>query len=100
MWTGPSSPGSTRSGSARGFIARGDPRRGGGGGGVRKKALPAGRENDVDRPEQPGIDPERVVTRIYLQSGYTDRKKERRSFRKTAKDMAPRHPQQTPPLAT
>ena len=64
-----------------------------------KEALSAGREDDVDRPEQPGIDPDRVVTRIYLQSGYTDRKKERRAFRKTAKDMASRYLQQMPLFA-
>lgn len=64
-----------------------------------EEALLAGRDDDVDRPEQPGIDPERVVTRIYLQSGYTDRKKERRSFRKTAKDMANRYLQQMPLFA-
>ena len=64
-----------------------------------EEALSAGREDDVDRPEQPGIDPDRVVTRIYLQSGYTGRKKERRAFRKTAKDMASRYLQQMPLFA-
>src|SRR2546425_3952620 len=50
--------------------------------------------------DQPGIDPERVVTRIYLQSGYTSRKRERRAFRKTAKDMADRYLQQMPLFAS
>ena len=64
-----------------------------------QEVLSARREDDVDWPEQPGIDPDRVVTRIYLQSGYTDRKRERRAFRKTAKDMASRYLQQTPLFA-
>ena len=64
-----------------------------------QEILSARREGDVDRPEQPGIDPDRVATRIYLQSGYTDRKKERLAFRKTAKDMARRYLQQMPLFA-
>jgi len=64
-----------------------------------EEALHAGRDLDVDHPEQPGVASGRDVTRIYLQSGYTERKKERRLFRKTAKDMANRYLQQTPGLA-
>ena len=64
-----------------------------------EEVLHAGRESDVDHPEQPGVASGRDVTRIFLQSGYTERKKERRLFRKTAKDMANRYLQQTPGLA-
>ncbi|MEX1183989.1 MAG: hypothetical protein WEF86_12220 [Gemmatimonadota bacterium] len=63
-----------------------------------EEALHAGREIG-DNPEQPGVASGRDVTRIYLQSGYRERKKERRIFRKTAKDMANRYLQQTPGLA-
>jgi len=64
-----------------------------------EEALRAGRDADADHPEQPGVASGRDVTLIYLQSGYTERKKERRQFRKTAKDMANRYLQQTPGLA-
>lgn len=59
----------------------------------------AGREAGQDKPEQPGVASGRDVTRIFLQSGYTERKKERVAFRKTAKDMANRYLLQTPGLA-
>lgn len=64
-----------------------------------EEALQAGRDADPGHPEQPGVASGRDVTLIYLQSGYTERKKERRLFRKTAKDMANRYLQQTPGLA-
>jgi len=64
-----------------------------------EEAFRAGRETPSDQPEQPGIATGRDVTRIFLQSGYTERKKERAAFRKTAKDMANRYLQQTPGLA-
>jgi hypothetical protein len=64
-----------------------------------EEAFRAGREAPSDQPEQPGIATGRDVTRIFLQTGYTERKKERAAFRKTAKDMANRYLQQTPGLA-
>ncbi len=64
-----------------------------------EEAFRAGREAGLDQPEQPGIASGRDVTRIFLQSGYTERKKERLAFRKTAKDMANRYLQQTQGLA-
>ena len=64
-----------------------------------EEAFRASREEARDHPEQPGIATGRDVTRVYLQSGYTERKKERAAFRKTAKDMANRYLVQTPGLA-
>jgi len=64
-----------------------------------EEAFRARRQAESDQPEQPGIASDRDVTRIFLQSGYTERKKERRAFRKTAKDMANRYLLQTPGLA-
>lgn len=64
-----------------------------------EEAFRAGREAGLDRPDQPGIASDRDVTRVFLQSGYTERKKERAAFRKTAKDMASRYLVQTPGLA-
>jgi hypothetical protein len=58
----------------------------------------AGREASSDQPEQPGIASDRDVTRIFLQSPHTERAKERREFRKTAKDMADRYLRQLPEL--
>ncbi len=64
-----------------------------------EEAFRAGREAGMDQPEQPGVASGRDVTRIFLQSGYTERKRERLAFRKTAKDMANRYLQQTRGLA-
>ena len=63
-----------------------------------EEVLRAGREAGSDQPEQPGIASDRDVTRIFLQSPHTERAKERREFRKTAKDMADRYLQQVPGL--
>lgn len=63
-----------------------------------EEAFQVAREAGVDIPEQPGVASGRDVTRVYLQSGYTNRKKERAAFRKTAKDMANRYLVQTPGL--
>lgn len=64
-----------------------------------EEAFRAGREAGMDQPEQPGVASGRDVTVIFLQSGYTERKRERLAFRKTAKDMANRYLQQTRGLA-
>lgn len=63
-----------------------------------EEVFQAGKEPTVDHPDQPGIASGRDVTRIFLQSGYAERGKERRAFRKTAKDMARRYLMQTPGL--
>ena len=63
-----------------------------------EEAFRALREKPTDQPEQPGIASDRDVTRIFLHSGYTERKDERRAFRRTAKDMANRYLLQTPGL--
>lgn len=63
-----------------------------------EEAFRAGRDVDVERPEQSGIASDRDVTRIYLQSGLINRKKGRIAFRKTAKDIADRYLLQTPML--
>ena len=64
-----------------------------------EEAFRENRDATIDRPEQQGIASDRDVTRIFLQSGYTSRKNERRAFRKTAKDMANRYLSQTPGLS-
>jgi hypothetical protein len=64
-----------------------------------EEAFRAGRVAPGERPDQPGVSSGRDVTQIFLQSGYTERKKERAAFRKTAKDMADRYLVQTPGLA-
>jgi hypothetical protein len=57
------------------------------------------REGAQELPEQPGIATGRDVTKIYLQSGGMSRRHERKTFRRTATDMANRYLQQTPGLA-
>ena len=63
-----------------------------------EEAFRAGRESQADHPDQPGVASGRDVTRIFLQSVHSERGKERRAFRKTAKDMARRYLLQTPGL--
>lgn len=58
----------------------------------------AGREAGLEHPEQPGIASDRDVTRIFLQPPQVGRARDRREFRKTAKDMADRYLQQVPEL--
>jgi hypothetical protein len=64
-----------------------------------EEAFRAGREAGQDQPEQQGISSGRDVTQIFLQSGYTGRKKERAAFRRMAKDMANRYLLQIPAFA-
>lgn len=57
------------------------------------EALVESRREERSSPELPGISRARDVTEIYLQGGRS-RGKDRRDFRKTARDMANRHLQQ------
>lgn len=63
-----------------------------------EEAFKAGREFSADQTDQPGVASGRDVTRIFLQSGHSERGKDRRAFRKTAKDMARRYLSHTPGL--